>query len=177
MAGISRTWRSWSPESNRALEWPAAGDGAKMAFSARRFSVDGSRQNNLSFTLDGGDNQDNLQNNNLPFPFPDAVQEFSVQTSNASAEFGKSMGGSVNIVTKSGTNSYHGDVFWFVRNTAFDANSFFAHTPDQLKQNQGGFTFGGPAIKNKLFFFGGYQRTWVRALNGSGSAISVPANH
>jgi hypothetical protein len=153
------------------------GDGAKMAFSARRFSVDGSRQNNLSFTLDGGDNQDNLQNNNLPFPFPDAVQEFSVQTSNASAEFGKSMGGSVNIVTKSGTNTYHGDAFWFVRNTEFDANSFFAHTPDQLKQNQGGFTFGGPAIKNKLFFFGGYQRTWVRALNGSGSAISVPASH
>jgi hypothetical protein len=153
------------------------GDGAKMAFSARRFSVDGSRQNNLSFTLDGGDNQDNLQNNNLPFPFPDAVQEFSVQTSNASAEFGKSLGGSVNIVTKSGTNSYHGDVFWFVRNTTFDANSFFAHTPDQLKQNQGGFTFGGPAIKNKLFFFGGYQRTWVRALNGSGSAISVPLSH
>ena len=135
------------------------GDGAKMAFAARRFSVDGSRQNNLSFTLDGGDNEDPLQNNNLPFPFPDAVQEFSVQTSNASAEFGRASGGSVNIVTKSGTNSYHGDVFWFVRNTVFDANSFFAHTPDQLKQNQGGFTAGGPAIKDKLFLFGGYQQT------------------
>ncbi|MBV8819503.1 MAG: TonB-dependent receptor, partial [Acidobacteriaceae bacterium] len=153
------------------------GDGAKMAFAARRFSVDGSRQNNLSFTLDGGDNQDTLQNNNLPFPFPDAVQEFSVQTSNATAEFGKSLGGSVNIVTKSGTNSYHGDVFWFVRNTEFDANSFFSHTPDQLKQNQAGFTFGGPAIKDKLFFFGGYQQTWIRSLTGSGSAISIPANH
>ncbi len=153
------------------------GDGAKMAFAARRFSVDGSRQNNLSFTLDGGDNQDPLQNNNLPFPFPDAVQEFSVQTSNATAEFGKSLGGSVNIVTKSGTNSFHGDVFWFVRNTAFDANSFFSHTPDQLKQNQGGFTFGGPVKKDKLFFFGGYQQTWIRQLNGSGSAISMPANH
>lgn len=83
-----------------------SGDGAKMAFSARRFSVDGSRQNNLSFTLDGGDNQDNLQNNNLPFPFPDAVQEFSVQTSNAGAEFGKSMGGSVNIVTRVGQTAF-----------------------------------------------------------------------
>ncbi|HEY3837809.1 MAG TPA: carboxypeptidase regulatory-like domain-containing protein, partial [Bryobacteraceae bacterium] len=153
------------------------GDGAKMAFAARRFSVDGSRQNNLAFTLDGGDNEDPLQNNNMPFPFPDAVQEFSVQTSNESAEFGKTSAGSVNIVTKSGTNSFHGDAFWFVRNTAFDANSFFAHTPDQLKQNQGGFTFGGPAIKNKLFFFGGFQRTWVRQLTGSGSAISMPANH
>ncbi len=153
------------------------GDGAKMAFAARRFSVDGSRQNSLSFTLDGGDNQDTLQNNNLPFPFPDAVQEFSVQTSNATAEFGKTSGGSVNIVTKSGTNAYHGDVFWFVRNTAFDANSFFSHTPDQLKQNQGGFTVGGPVKKDKLFFFGGYQQTWVRSLSGSGSAISMPASH
>lgn len=153
------------------------GDGAKMAFAARRFSVDGSRQNNLAFTLDGGDNEDTLQNNNLPFPFPDAVQEFSVQTSNANAEFGKTSGGSVNIVTKSGTNSYHGDVFWFIRNTVFDANSFFSHTPDQLKQNQGGFTAGGPAIKDKLFLFGGYQQTWVRSLAGNGSAISMPANH
>jgi len=153
------------------------GDGAKLAFAARQFSVDGSRQNNLSFTLDGGDNQDTLQNANMPFPFPDAVQEFSVQTANGSAAFGKSMGGSVNIVTKSGTNAFHGDVFWFVRNTKFDANSFFAHTPDQLKQNQAGGTFGGPAIKDKLFFFGGYQQTWVRSLNGSGSAISMAAAH
>ena len=153
------------------------GDGAKLAFAARQFSVDGSRQNNLSYTLDGGDNQDTLQNANMPFPFPDAVQEFSVQTANGSAAFGKSMGGSVNIVTKSGTNGFHGDAFWFVRNTKFDANSFFAHTPDQLKQNQAGATFGGPAIKDKLFFFGGYQQTWVRSLNGSGSAISIPAAH
>jgi hypothetical protein len=151
------------------------GDGAKIAFAARQFSVDGSRQNNLSFTLDGGDNQDTLENLNMPFPFPDAVQEFSVQTSNGTAAFGKSLGGSVNIVTRSGTNSFHGDAFWFVRNTAFDANSFFSHTPDQLKQNQAGGTFGGPAIKDKLFFFGGYQQTWVRSLNGSGSAISMPS--
>lgn len=151
------------------------GDGAKMAFAARRFSVDGSRQNNLGFTLDGADNEDNLQNNNLPFPFPDAVEEFSVETADREAAVGKSMAGTVNIVTKSGTNAYHGDAFWFVRNTFFDANSFFAHTPDQLKQNQGGFTFGGPILKDKLFFFGGYQETWVRSLNGSGSAISPPA--
>jgi hypothetical protein len=151
------------------------GDGAKIAFAARQFSVDGSRQNNLAFTLDGGDNQDTLENLNMPFPFPDAVQEFSVQTSNGAASFGKSLGGTVNIVTRSGTNAFHGDAFWFIRNTALDANSFFAHTPDQLKQNQAGLTFGGPAIKDKLFFFGGYQQTWVRSLNGSGSAISMPA--
>jgi hypothetical protein len=159
-----------------------------MSLAARSFSVNGSRQNNLSFTLDGGDNEDTLQNSNLPFPFPDAVQEFSVQTSNAGAEFGKTSGGSINIVTKSGTNGYHGDVFWFLRNTQFDANSFFSHTPDQLKQNQGGFTAGGPVKKNKLFIFGGYQQTWVRSLTGSSStstisvaaqvaATSVPASY
>ena len=152
-----------------------SGDGAKAPVSTRYFSVNGSRQNTLKYTLDGGDNEDTLQNTGLPFPFPDAVEEFSVETSNPSAEFGRSAGGSVNIVTKSGTNSYHGDAFWFVRNTAFDANNFFSHSPDQLKRNQGGFTVGGPAIKDKLFFFGGYQRTWLRQQSGSGTALSVPA--
>ena len=145
------------------------GDGAKMALSARRFSINGSRQNTLSYTLDGGDNEDTLQNTGMPFPFPDSVEEFSVDTSNAGAEFGKTSGGAVNIVTKSGTNAYHGDAFWFVRNTAFDANNFFSHVPDRLKQNQAGFTVGGPIKKDKLFFFGGYQQTWIRALSGSGS--------
>ncbi len=151
-----------------------SGDGAKAPVTTRYFSVNGSRQNVLKYTLDGGDNEDTLQNTALPFPFPDAVEEFSVETSNPSAEFGREPGGSVNIVTKSGTNAYHGDVFWFVRNTAFDANNFFSHSADQLKRNQGGFTAGGPAIKNRLFFFGGYQQTWLREQSGSGTALSVP---
>jgi len=151
------------------------GDGAKAPVAARYFSVNGSRQNSLQYTLDGGDNEDTLQNTGMPFPFPDAVEEFSVETSTGSAEFGKSSGGAINIVTKSGTNAYHGDAFWFVRNTAFDANNFFSHTPDQLKRNQTGFTFGGPAIKNRLFFFGGYQQTWIRQVAGSGTANSIPA--
>ncbi|MFN7992141.1 MAG: hypothetical protein U0Q18_00975 [Bryobacteraceae bacterium] len=152
-----------------------SGDGAKAPVTARYFSVNGSRQNVLKYTLDGGDNEDTLQNTGMPFPFPDAVQEFSVETSNPSAEFGRSSGGSVNIVTKSGTNSYHGDVFWFVRNTTFDANNFFSHSPDQLKRNQAGFAAGGPAIKNRLFFFGGYQQTWLRQQSGNGTALSMPA--
>jgi hypothetical protein len=152
-----------------------SGDGAKAPVAARYFSVNGSRQNSLKYTLDGGDNEDTLQNTGMPFPFPDAVEEFSVETSTGSAEFGKSSGGSINIVTKSGTNSYHGDAFWFVRNTAFDANNFFSHTPDELKRNQAGFTFGGPAVKNKLFFFGGYQQTWIRQVAGNGTAPSIPA--
>jgi hypothetical protein len=152
-----------------------SGDGAKAPVTTRYFSVNGSRQNVLRYTLDGGDNEDTLQNTGLPFPFPDAVQEFSVETANAGAEFGRASGGSVNIVTKSGTNSFHGDAFWFVRNTTFDANNFFSHSPDQLKRNQGGGTVGGPVIKNKLFFFGGYQQTWIRQQSGSGTALSMPA--
>jgi Carboxypeptidase regulatory-like domain len=151
-----------------------SGDGAKAAISTRYFSVNGSRQNTMGYTLDGGDNEDTLQNLALPFPFPDAVQEFSVETSDESAVFGRSSGGVINIVTKSGTNQFHGDAFWFVRNTTFDADDFFSHSPDQLKRNQAGGTVGGPVIKNKLFFFGGYQQTWIRQQSGSGSALSVP---
>lgn len=153
------------------------GDGAKMAFAARRFSIDGSRQNTLSFTLDGGDNMDNLQNTMLPYPFPDAVQEFSVETSGEGAEFGRNDGGRVNIVTKSGTNKFHGDAFEFVRNTDFDANNFFSHGPDNLKQNQAGGTFGGPVIKDKLFFFGGYQQTWIRSVSAAENHLSMTQAH
>lgn len=154
-----------------------SGDGAKMAFAARRFSIDGARNNTLDFTLDGGDNMDTLQNAMMPYPFPDAVQEFSVETTGEGVEFGRNLGGQVNIVTKSGTNAFHGDAFEFVRNTAFDANNFFSHGPDNLKQNQAGFTFGGPVKKDKLFFFGGFQQTWIRSLSASPSQLSMPANH
>lgn len=152
-----------------------SGDGAKQPIPARQFSVNGSRQNSTGYTLDGADNEDILQNVALPFPFPDAVEEFSVETSNAGAELGRNSGGVINIVTKSGTNHFHGDAFWFVRNTAFNANNFFSHSPDNLKRNQGGGTIGGPVIKNKLFFFGGYQQTWVHSQSGAGNHLSVPA--
>ncbi len=153
------------------------GDVEGSSYSARgskELSVNGSRQNNIKYTLDGGDNNDNLFNANLAFPFPDAVQEFSVQTANMGLEIGKSSGGAVNIVTKSGTNQYHGGAFWFVRNTAVNANGFFSRLPDQLKRNQGGFTLGGPVLKDKLFLFGGYQRTWLRSLAGGTSQLTMP---
>jgi len=152
-----------------------SGDGAKASIASRSFSVNGSRQNSMRYTMDGGDNEDTMQNTGLPFPFPDAVQEFSFVTANAGAEFGRASGGLINIVTKSGTNAFHGDAFWFVRNTAFNANNYFSTTGDQLKRNQAGGTLGGPVIKNRLFFFGGYQQTWLRQESGSGSALSVPA--
>ncbi|MDQ2950456.1 MAG: TonB-dependent receptor [Acidobacteriota bacterium] len=151
------------------------GAGAKTPPESKAFSVNGSRQNNVQFTLDGGDNNDNMQNLNLPYPFPDAVDEFSVQTSGMGAEVGRSSGGAVNIVTKSGTNEFHGGAFWFVRNTEFNATNFFSRSPDRLKRNQGGATFGGPGLKNKLFFFGGYQQTWIRRASGTGQALTMPA--
>jgi hypothetical protein len=133
----------------------------------KEFSVNGSRNNNVRFTLDGGANMDTLMNTNLPFPFPDAVQEFSVETSNMSLDQGNSSAGAVNVVTKSGTNQIHGDAFWFVRNTQLNASNFFSRQQDQLKRNQAGFTLGGPLRKNKLFAFGGYQQLWIRTASGA----------
>jgi hypothetical protein len=98
-------------------------------------STNGSRQNQVSFRLDGANNNDLYTNVNQPFPFPDALQEFSVQTSNYSAKYGGNAGGVVNVVTKSGTNDLHGSGFEFVRNAVFNARNFFALNRDQLKRN------------------------------------------
>src|ERR1700756_3257431 len=96
---------------------------------------------------------------NLPLPFPDALQEFKLETSSLTAQYGQHSAGAVNAVTKSGTNEFHGDVFEFFRNGALNARNYFATVPDQLKRNQFGGTLGGPILKDKLFFFGSYQGT------------------
>lgn len=150
---------------------------AKSAADQQQFSINGSRQNTTKFTLDGGDNEDNLTNSNAPYPFPDAVEEFSVQTSNMTAEVGKSSSGAINVVTKSGTNEFHGSGFWFVRNSALNASSYFAHQSDNLKRNQLGATFGGPILKNKLFIFGGVQRTWIRTLPTESKTLTMTQAH
>jgi hypothetical protein len=106
--------------------------------------------------LDGGDNNDTFSNVNLPFPFPDSLQEFSVETSALPARNGLHPGGVVNVVTKSGTNQLHGDLFEFLRNGDVNARNFFAATHDTLKRNQYGGTVGDKIIANKLFFFAGY---------------------
>ena len=144
-----------------------ADQGATKTFpSAVTYSTNGSRQAQISYQLDGGNYVDEYTNVNQPFPFPDALEEFSVQTSNYSAQYGQNAGAVVNVVTKSGTNSYHGDAFWFVRNPAFNAQNYFATptTHDQIKRNQFGGTIGGPIVHEKLFFFAGYQRTEFRNL-------------
>src|SRR5580704_6346093 len=144
-----------------------ADQGATKTFpTAVTYSTNGSRQAQISYQLDGGNYVDEYTNVNQPFPFPDALLEFSVQTSNYSAQYGQNAGAVVNVITKSGTNSFHGAAFWFVRNPAFNAQNFFATpaTHDQIKRNQFGGTMGGPIIREKIFFFAGYQRTTFRNL-------------
>jgi len=147
--------------------------GSKNYFSADAISVAGGQANGTNYLLDGGEHMDTFSNVNLPFPFPDAIQEFSVQTSSLSAQYGLHAGAVVNVVTKSGTNEFHGDAFEFVRNGYFDARDFFAATPDTLKRNQFGGTIGAPIRKDKIFGFFGYQGTIVRTAPPS-SIAHVP---
>lgn len=126
-------------------------------------AVAGGEAAGTGYVVDGGGAYNDLYGgSNLPLPFPDAVQEFSVQTSMIPAQYGGYPGGAVNVVTMSGTNKFHGDLFEFIRNYAVNAKNYFAATQDTLKRNQFGGTAGGPIIKNKLFFFGGYQGTIER---------------
>ncbi|MGH9353294.1 MAG: carboxypeptidase regulatory-like domain-containing protein, partial [Terriglobia bacterium] len=136
--------------------------GSKTYFSSQTVSVAGGQANGTNYLMDGGDNNDAFSNIDLPFPFPDAIQEFSVQTNSLSARYGLHPGAVVNVVTKSGTNQYHGDAFEFVRNGAFNARDFFAATQDTLRRNQFGGTIGGPIKKDKVFGFFGYQGTRIR---------------
>ncbi|MGH9326357.1 MAG: carboxypeptidase regulatory-like domain-containing protein [Terriglobia bacterium] len=145
-------------------------------------AVNGTDEGSTSYFLDGANNVDEYTDVNDPFPFPDALQEFSVQTSNYSAKFGNNAGGVVNIVTKSGTNQVHGDAFEFVRNAVFNGRNFFAADRDQLKRNQFGGTIGGPVVipgvyngHDKTFFFFGYQGTRVTNVTGGSSAF-VPTS-
>lgn len=142
-------------------------------------SSDGTLPNQQNYLLDGGNNVDEMTNANDPFPFPDALQEFSVQTTNYNAEFGQSAGAVVNIVTKAGTNHFHGDAFEFLRNTYFDARPYFSPTALAQNLNQFGGVIGGPVIlphvsggKSTQFFFG-YQRTADHFASSEGSA-TVP---
>lgn len=146
---------------------------SKNYFSADSISVAGGQSTATSYRLDGGTHMDNFSNINLPFPFPDAIQEFSVQTSSLSAQWGLHPGAQVEVVTKSGTNKLHGDGFEFVRNGDFNARDFFAATQDTLKRNQFGGTIGGPIKKDKIFGFFGYQGTRIRTAPPS-SVTFVP---
>ena len=151
--------------------------------SAVTISANGTFVGQTNYMLDGGNNVDEYTNVNEPFPMPDALQEFSVETSNYNAQYGQNAGGVVNIITKSGTNQYHGDVFEFVRNRAFNAANPFTYSTalnakvvDPLHRNQFGGTVGGPLEiphllhSDKSFGFFGYQRTINHAASTAGSS-------
>jgi len=141
-------------------------------------SVGGGLLNGTTYLLDGGTFNDPFNNLNLPTPFPDAIQEFNVQTSALPAQYGQHSAGAINMVSKSGTNQFHGDAFEFVRNADFNARDYFTFSPtapngasDNLKRNQFGGTIGGPIKQNKLFFFLGYQGTLIRSQPAALAAV------
>jgi hypothetical protein len=132
-------------------------------------SVAGGLPFGVAYTLDGAEHNNPQSNAGLPMPFPDALQEFEVATSGLSADNGLKSGASVNAVTKSGTNAFHGGGFEFLRDKRFNAPEHFAdfgpdgkQLDDGLKRNQFGGTLGGPIVRDKLFFFAGYQGTLLR---------------
>jgi len=138
-----------------------------------QFSVAGSQANGINFLLDGGDNNDAFSNVGLPIPFPDALEEVSIAFEGLPAQFGLHPGGVVNAVTKSGTNSLHGDLFDYFRNGdlnarpegygAVGASVNTQAVRDSVKRNQFGGTVGGKIKKDRLFFFGAYQGTRQRS--------------
>src|SRR5215468_330535 len=118
-------------------------------YPTQDISVAGGLSNGLTYSLDGASHNDPYNNLNLPLPFPDALQEFKVETSALPAQYGHHSSAAVNIVTKSGTNGFHGDLFEFVRNSSANARNAFSLTEDGLKRNQFGGVVGGPIRTNK----------------------------
>ena len=143
----------------------------------RYISIAGGQSFGVMYSLDGAMHNNMWDGTQMPMPFPDALQEFKVEASGMGAAGGtRGSGGQVNAVTKAGTNELHGDAFEFVRNYAFNARNFFALQRDNLKRNQFGGTLGGPIVKNKVFFFGGYQGTKTSSNPGNTIAyIPTPA--
>ena len=135
--------------------------------ASRSIAVAGGQPFGVAYTLDGALHNNVYDGVNLPLPFPDALQEFKVETSSQNAQNGYKAGGTVSVATKAGTNSYHGDLFEFARNHRFNATSPFASInprtgkryDDGLVRNQFGGVFGGPIVKDRVFFFGAYQGT------------------
>jgi Carboxypeptidase regulatory-like domain/TonB-dependent Receptor Plug Domain/TonB dependent receptor len=125
--------------------------------SGNPFSVSGQRSESLTFLIDGVDNNDFLGNNAVVDPNPDAVEEFKILTNNYEAEYGRTSGGIVNQVIKSGTNAFHGGVFEFFRNDDLNARNYFQQERTRFNRNLFGGTLGGPIRGDKTFFFISYQ--------------------
>jgi Carboxypeptidase regulatory-like domain len=121
------------------------------------YAVDGQRPESNNFLIDGANNVNSVDAGFVLRPPIDGISEFRILAHNANAEFGQNSGSTTNIVTRSGTNSFHGAVWEFLRNDAMDASDFSTHSVQPLKQNQFGGTVGGPIVKDRSFFFGYYE--------------------
>jgi outer membrane receptor protein involved in Fe transport len=121
------------------------------------YSSNGQRSSSNNFMVDGIDNNNYQAGSVSQLPSVDSIQEFQVQTNNYSAEYGRNSGSVINLVTKSGTNQFHGSAYEFLRNDALDSRNFFSPTQPELRLNQFGGTIGGPIRKDRTFFFGNYE--------------------
>ena len=137
-------------------------------------SVSGQRETSNGFYVNGTSVNDTLNNGTTVVPNLDSIAEFRILTSSFDAEYGDYSGGLVTVVTKSGTNTLHGDAFDYLRNTDLDARSFFDVDRSAFQQNQFGGTLGGPIRRDKVFFFTDYQGTRSN-IGQSGGAIPVPS--
>jgi len=137
------------------------------------YAVDGQRPESNNFLIDGADNVSSVDGGFVLKPPIDAIAEFKILTHNANAEFGRNTGSTTNIVTRSGSNSFHGAAWEFLRNDAMDSSDYFTQSVQPLKQNQFGATFGGPIVKDKTFFFGYYEG--LRNRQGESVPATVPS--
>jgi len=141
--------------------------------SAGNISVNGQRETANAFLVNGGDVSEGRNLGAGAIPNLDSVEEFRLITNSFDAEYGKFSGAVMNAITKSGTNGFHGDVFEFLRNDAFDAKNYFTPSKSELRRNQFGYAAGGPIWKDHIFFFSDYQGT--RQVQGAETGlVTVP---
>jgi hypothetical protein len=141
--------------------------------NAGSVSVNGGRTRANNFSVNGGDANDQFVNTPTIQPTPDAVEEFRVITNTFDAEYGRNSGSVVNVITKSGGNTFHGNIYEYFRNTILDARGYPAPATPQLNQNQFGGTFGGPIKKDRTFFFLSYEGRRIRE-GQVGQLVNVP---
>lgn len=137
------------------------------------YAVNGQRPESNNFLIDGANNFNGVDGGFVLKPPVDAISEFRIITHNANAEFGNALGSTTNLITRSGTNQFHGALWEFLRNDAVDANNYFAQTKEPLKQNQFGATLGAPIKKDKTFVFGFYEG--FRNRKGESALTTVPS--
>jgi len=148
---------------------PPSGD-----LNAGNLSISGQRETSNGFRVNGSDAEEDVNMGTAIVPNLDSIQEFRVLTSNFNAEYGNYSGGQILVLTKAGTNRFHGDAFEFLRNTSLDARNYFSAQRAQFSQNQFGGTLGGPIRHDKIFFFADYQGTRMTQGVDTGR-ISVPS--